>query len=114
MEQETLTITAEQANAIRKDCQEMIDLNNSLTNLFSNPDFKKVFLDHYVDKEPARLVHLLADPSIYMSDKSEMLKKDLHERMIGVARFSEYLRYIPMLAERAVKQLNDLNQVSIQ
>ena len=36
------------------------------------------------------------------------------ERMIGIARFSEYLRYIPLKADQARKTLDDLANANYQ
>ena len=103
-----MDITPEQANAIRKECKEHIERHNLLERLNQNPDFKTL-LKHYLEEEPARLTHLYGDVSINMSDKKQMNREEIHERLIGIARFAEYLRSIHILASQAEKQIHDLD-----
>lgn len=114
METQTIEITAEQANKIRQDCNHYIDLNNTLEKLYTNPDFQKVFMKNYLEDEAIRLVQLLGDPSLNMGGKKAEYREDLQERMIGIARFSEYLRYIPLKADQARKTLDDLANANYQ
>ena len=102
------TLTPEQATLIREVCKEKIDRADALERLCKNTDFKSVFMDNYVEKEPARIVSLLADASMNHSDKRDLHRVELQERMIGIARFSEYLRMINMLANHAEKDLKHL------
>ena len=68
-----------------------------------------VFIDHYMEKEPARLVHLLGDASVNMGDKKDAIREDVKERMIGIARFAEFIRSTYALANMAENTLHDLN-----
>ena len=108
MTQET-GITFDEAQQIRENCKHTIALADALTRLHDNPDFKMVFIDHYMEKEPARLVHLLGDASVYMSDKKEAIREDVKERMIGIARFAEFIRSMYTMASMAENTLKDLN-----
>lgn len=108
MSQET-GITFDEAQEIRENCKHTIALADALTRLYSNPDFKMVFINHYMEKEPARLVHLLGDASVNMGDKKEAIREDVHERMIGIARFAEFIRGIYAMANMAENTLKDLN-----
>lgn len=108
MTQET-GITFDEAQEIRENCKHTIALANALTRLHDNPDFKMVFIDHYMQKEPARLVHLLGDMSVNMGDKKEAIREDVHERMIGIARFAEFIRGVYAMASMAENTLQDLN-----
>ena len=45
-----------------------------------------------------------------MSEKRDIHRKEINERMIGVARFAEYLRHIQFLASKAEQTLEDLNK----
>ena len=108
MTQET-GITFEEAQQIRENCKHQIALADALTRLHDNPDFKMVFIDHYMEKEPARLVHLLGDVSVNMGDKKEAIREDVKERMIGIARFAEFIRGTYAMANMAENTLQDLN-----
>lgn len=108
MTQET-GITFDEAQEIRENCKRTIALADALTRLHDNPDFKMVFIDHYMEKEPARLVHLLGDASVNMGDKKEAIREDVHERMIGIARFAEFIRGTYAMASMAENTLQDLN-----
>lgn len=108
-----VTISSNEAEAIRKECHKRIELRNALSRLMTNPDFKKVFMEEYLESEPKRLVLLLGDTVINQSEKKEMYRTDFHERMIGVARFDEFMRQIYNIANQAENQLNNLNQAEI-
>lgn len=108
MTQET-GITFDEAQEIRENCKKQIALADALTRLHDNPDFKMVFIDHYMEKEPARLVHLLGDASVNMGDKKDAIREDVKERMIGIARFAEFIRSVYALANMAENTLHDLN-----
>ena len=104
-----MNITPEQANAIRKECQEHIERKKLLDRLNQNPDFQNL-IKFYLEEEPARLVHLYGDPSINMGDKKEVHREEIHERLIGIARFAEFLRGISAIAIQMEKQLQDLQK----
>lgn len=108
MTQET-GISFEEAQQIRENCKHQIALADALTRLHDNPDFKMVFIDHYMEKEPARLVHLLGDVTVNMGDKKEAIREDVKERMIGIARFAEFIRGTYSMAHMAENTLQDLN-----
>lgn len=105
-------LTMQQAEKMKEECKAKIELDNALLRLEANPDFKRL-CEHYLEEEPARLVNLLADPNINLGSQKAVNREELQERMIGIARFSEYLRNIRLLAERANKTLEDLSQAEI-
>lgn len=105
-------ITAEQANGMRQACKEKIALAIALERLETNPDFQ-MFITEYLEKEPVRLVHLLGDASVNMSDKKESFRADIQERMVGISRLAEFMRNINMLANQARKTLEDLSNAEI-
>lgn len=107
---EPIGITIEQAMEMKKDCQRKIDIADALTRLHDNPDFKLVFLDEYIESESTRLVNLLGDVSINNGDKKVVYREDIQERMIGIARFSEYIRNAYVLANIARKSIDDINE----
>jgi hypothetical protein len=107
---ESTGITVEQAKLLRKESQEKIELVQALERLYTNKDFNKLFMEEYLEKEPARLVHLLGEPAFNNHDKKSFYREDLQERMIGIARFAEYLRNIYMMADTARKNINALDE----
>lgn len=105
-------LTPQMANQMREECKAKIALSDALLRLESNPDFQMI-CNEYLEKEPSRLVHLLADPTMNLGGQKELHRDELHERMIGIARFTEYMRNVHMLAERASKTLTDLNNAEM-
>ena len=102
-------ITVEEAQQMRKDCEVKIALSDAVIRLNKNKDFKMLMTD-YLDKQPSRLVQLLGDPSFNFSDKRDLNREEVKERMIGIARFAEYLRSIHTIAEQAEKTIKDLDE----
>lgn len=113
VENNSVTITAEEASNMRKECEYWISLYEPLMRLLNNSDFKKVYLEEYETNQAARLVSCLGDHSFNLSDKKEYHRKELEERMIGIARFSEYNRTIIAKAEQAKQTLSDLANATI-
>ena len=109
---ETTSITPEQANTLREQCNRRIAIRDALHRLEVNPDFMKLVED-YTKDEPVRMVALLAEPTFNLSDKKEMHRAELKESMIGIARFVEYMRNVYRLADRATKTLEDLRNAEI-
>ena len=112
MDMETTSITTEQANTLREQCNRRIAVRDALHRLEVNPDFQKIIED-YTKDEPIRLVALLAEPTFNLSDKKEMHRAELKESMIGIARFVEWMRNVYRLADRATKTLEDLSNAEI-
>ena len=108
-----MDITPEQANAIRKECGEHISRRNLLNRLEQNPDFQ-AFMKVYLEYEPIRLVHLYGEPSMNLNEKRELHREEIHERLVGIARFAEFLRGIRMIAQQAEKQLQDLDKAEAE
>lgn len=103
-------LTVQEAEQLRSNCKKQIELQESLIRLMNNSDFKKVFLENYTKEEPSRIVALLAESSFNMVEpnRKKMYREDLEERLIGIARFSEYLRQISSIAEKAKATLDEL------
>ena len=97
-----MTISPEQASEIRTKCESAIALESALNSLRHNPDFNKL-VDFYTKDEAIRLVHLLGDSNINFSTSMEDNRREIRERMIGIARFKEFLRFIRWNAENARK-----------
>ena len=104
-----MDITPEQANAIRKECNEHIQRKQLLDRLNQNPDFQAL-TKFYLEEEPARLAQLYGEPSINLGEKRELHRAEIQERLMGIARFAEFLRGIHMLASQAQKQIQDLDK----
>lgn len=68
-----------------------VELADALARLYDNKDFQKVFLEEYVEKDSCRLIQLMREPTMYLTDK-QANREDFHERMIGIARFAEFIR----------------------
>lgn len=113
MSENIYTITPEQANAIREDCREKITLSDRLKRLENNTDFKE-FVKYYTEDNAARLVGLLGERTFNMDEKKQMYRDDIHEQMIGVARFKEFCGIVHQLATQAEKTLDDLNNATIE
>lgn len=103
------TITAEQANQLRTEYNRAIALRDHLIRLENNNDFQK-FIEEYTKEEPVRLVSLLAEPSFNLGGKKELHREEIQERMIGIARFKEYIRNVYLLASKAEQSLAELNK----
>lgn len=106
-------ITVEQAMHLKEQCKHRIELREALHRLESNPDFQKILKD-YTEDEPVRLVHLLAEPAFNMDDKKDRHREEINESMIGIARFTEYMRKVYRLADQATNMLNDLQKAEIE
>jgi len=115
MQQETeqLTITAEEANQMRKEHSDRIAKAKALKNLYLNEDFKKVFLEGYLKDEAVRLVGLLGEPNFNGSEKKDLYRAEIRECMIGIARFNEYCRQVFNMAQQSESMIKSLNEAEI-
>ncbi len=114
MDEKQIEITAAEAKQLREDCERYIKNEERLNRLKNNQDFKELFLEEYCKNECERLVHLLSEPNLMMSEKASYFKEDIHDQMIAVAKFSHWLRNVHLLAEQARNSLDSLNQATIQ
>lgn len=103
-------ITVEEARQLREKANKQIQLAEALRRLHDNQDFRLVFVQNYLQEEPIRLVHMLADGNTIYGQNPEAQERDNKEQMIGVARLSSYFRRIYTIAEGAQKTLNDLDE----
>ena len=103
--EQEISVSIEQA-------KEFLDRRDMLARLERNDDFKKLILELYLEKEPARLVGLLADPE--MSDKDfEHINRDL----MGISSFKQFLvntyrlaRQFEAMIERSEQELENLRE----
>ena len=104
---QSIQITIDQA-------KNQVELGEALERLHQNPDFRKVVLHQYIDRETVRLGHLLSDPSMQDAAQQQMVLSDL--KAIGC--FVNYLRTIhatARMASEAIKVNEDeLRQMAQQ
>ena len=105
----TEQITMDEVHARREECKALIAMNEAMVRLHNNADFKAVFLTGYAKDESIRLVHLLGDTNLNARDNADVVCKDIHNRMIGIAKFVEYCRYVELMGDRAKHQLESLD-----
>lgn len=109
-ERETITVTRDELFNLKNHCEKQVGLAQAMKRLENNPDFKEVFIEHYLKENASRLVGLLSDSSLNMSDERDRNREEIKERMIGIARFQEFVRYLYNIADQAVKTLEDIEQ----
>lgn len=95
-----IEVSIDQAN-------EIITLGDDIQKLLDNPIFKRVIVEGYFEKEPARLVGLLTDTSMD-SDKDQ---KDLHNDMIAISGFRRWIVIKQQMARFAKAQVASSEQV---
>ena len=104
-------LTQEQVNELREQYRNKIEVNEALNRLYSNPDFKLVFLKTYLEEEPSRVVSLLSEPSHNFGQSKEDNRTNAYEILIGISRFGQFLRSVNFTAGHAQKALDDLLEV---
>lgn len=82
---------------------EIIECSDALQRLYSNPDFKKVFLDRLLTKEPVRLTYLLAEPNMRREEQRAGVIKDLEV----IAGLQSFMRELPLIADMARRAKQD-------
>lgn len=97
----------DQLSGLDKSIQEnrlRIQLADAVKRLKSNPDFKLVVINGYLQSEAVRLVHLKADPSVESDkDKQENIDADIS----AIGRFNQYLSNLVVTGNMAKKTLAD-------
>ena len=113
-EEKIVGLTVEELHQRREELKEFSAKAEALTRLQNNADFKLVITDGYMEDEAIRLVHLLGDARFNSDDKKAAYREDFQERMIGIARLSEYFRNIFQLSGQAQRELDGLNQAETE
>ena len=113
-EEKIVGLTVEELHQRREELKEFIARAEALTRLQNNADFKLVITDGYMEDEAIRLVHLLGDARFNSDDKKAAYREDFQERMIGIARLSEYFRSIFQLSGQAQRELDGLNEAETE
>ncbi len=113
-EEKIIGLTVEELHQRREELKKFSARAEALTRLQNNADFKLVITDGYMEDEAIRLVHLLGDARFNSDDKKAAYREDFQERMIGIARLSEYFRSIFQLSSQAQRELDGLNQAETE
>ena len=113
-EEKIVGLTVEELHQRRKELKEFSARAEALTRLQNNADFKLVITDGYMEDEAIRLVHLLGDARFNSDDKKAAYREDFQERMIGIARLSEYFRSVFQMSSQAQRELDGLNQAETE
>ena len=113
-EEKIIGLTVEELHQRREELKEFSARAEALTRLQNNADFKLVITDGYMEDEAIRLVHLLGDARFNSDDKKAAYREDFQERMVGIARLSEYFRSIFQLSGQAQRELDGLNQAETE
>jgi hypothetical protein len=113
-EEKIVGLTVEELHQRREELKKFSARAEALTRLQNNADFKLVITDGYMEDEAIRLVHLLGDARFNSDDKKAAYREDFQERMIGIARLSEYFRSIFQLSGQAQRELDELNQAETE
>lgn len=113
-EEKIVGLTVEELHQRREELKKFKAKAEALTRLQNNADFKLVITDGYMEDEAIRLVHLLGDARFNSDDKKTVYREDFQERMIGIARLSEYFRSIFQLSGQAQRELDGLNEAETE
>ena len=113
-EEKIVGLTVEELHQRREELKKFSAKAEALTRLQNNADFKLVITDGYMEDEAIRLVHLLGDARFNSDDKKATYREDFQERMIGIARLSEYFRSIFQLSGQAQRELDGLNEAETE
>ena len=114
MEENVTQISADEARNMEQNCKDLIKVADAMERLLNHADFKLVFMEEYLKKEPARMTMLLAEQSWNMdADKKPIYREDINEKLIGIARFHEYIRKVFAMGDQAQNQLNSLAEAKV-
>ena len=111
---QTTTVSLEDIERMKASAKANIELAEALERLYSNEDFKKVYLKHYLEEYPKRLVGLLAEPNFNLRGNKEAEREELMELMMGVSRFSYFNRTIFNRADQAHKELDSIHEAEVE
>jgi len=93
----------------KQELKEKVDLRDAIERLIRNEDFNKVFMKGYCENEAIRVVHLHGDEAFNQPDTKKQHREELQERMLSIARFSEYVRYTVIMGNQAQRELDEFN-----
>lgn len=87
----------------------LIENGKALDRLYSNPDFRTVIREGYLEKEAVRLVHLKSDPQLQAQDMQHEIVKGID----AIGCLTHYFRNIEhqrMLAEKAIEECEETRE----
>lgn len=99
MSQENVQRIKELEHLLRNS-EEVVKLAEQWEKLKSNPLFRKLVLENYLEKLATELVHRMAEPSY------EKIAEDIQKSMIGVAEFKQYIDMIEAQKSAALIQIH--------
>lgn len=105
-------LTSDQIAQYRANLTKDIERWESLQRLLKNRDFNKVFIKSYCEEEAIRLVMLHGEASYNYGTNKAANREDFQERIMGIARFSEFIRGVEIQAYNSQNQLNELNKLN--
>lgn len=88
----------------------MIELDECLNRLVRNKDFLKLIDKEFMEKEPIRLVQLLAHPGM----QDEKSQQEIRNQMIGVAYFRQFLARTEAMADQARQALPERQETEVE
>ncbi len=91
---ETIRIEIEQK-------KEMIAIGDAIQRIVRTRDWKKLIETEYLEKEPQRLVTLLAHPGM----QDDASQKEIHNQMVAIAYFRQFIATQLHFSEMAKESL---------
>lgn len=91
-------------------CKKQVELGDALVRLKKNPDFKKVFEEHYMVNEPARIVQLMADPP----SQTDAVQRSCHGLIRAIGSFGQFMTMTLVMADRAEKKLENDEETRLE
>lgn len=99
--EETVRLTEEYA-------KEFGDLSDALERLEKNPDFKKVILEGYFEKNASRLVLLRADGNIRANPEA---KESIDDQLIAIGELRQYFIAVKTRGYQAKEALKEADKM---
>lgn len=91
--------------ATKDEAKRVIALGQAAERLAKNKDFKALILDHYFEKEPARLVSLISEPS-QINNRASII-----ETMQGIGTLRTFLREAVTMGQSAAQGLQEFEEM---
>lgn len=108
-----LDMTPEQLALYREQLQECVKQGEALERLEKNQDFIDLFKDGYCKEEAVRTVNLFGDHA-YLAGKRQDAQSDLMDRIVGISKFSEHLRFLNQRANQCKYELSKITEQEIE
>ncbi len=105
-----LQVKLEELDASTEMYKECIAKGEALKRLQNSPDYKLIFTDGYMEKEPERVLGALINPTIY---KRETLE-NLEDMLTGIRQLKAYIGFIESDAAIAPGAIDQNEEVRSQ